>query len=68
MGMIEETIGYLDLNGKMFKHKEAAIWSSLESLIMSRDYDSGPMFFDSHQIKKSRKKIIELLELLGEEE
>lgn len=66
--MIEEVIGYLDLQGKMFKFKEAAIYSSLEFLIMSKDYERGPMYFDSHQIKKNRKKIIELLELLGEEE
>ena len=65
--MIEETIGYLDLNGKMFKHKEVAIDSSLQSLIMS-DIVPEESFFSISQVRKNKKKIIELLELLGEEE
>ena len=65
--MIEETIGYLDLNGKMFKHKEVAIESSLQSLIMS-DIVPEESFFSISQVRKNKKKIIELLELLGEEE
>lgn len=66
--MIEEVIGYLDLQGKMFKHKEMAISSSLEFLIMGIDGFIGTSYFSFHQVKKNRKKIIELLELLGEEE
>jgi len=63
--MIEETIGYLDLNGKMFKHKEVAIESSLQSLIMS-DIVPEESFFSISQVRKNKKKIIELLEMLDE--
>ena len=65
MGLIEETIGYLDLNGKMFKHKEVAIESSLQSLIMS-DIVPEESFFSISQVRKNKKKIIELLEMLDE--
>jgi len=67
MGLIEETIGYLDLNGKMFKHKEVAIESSIRSLIMSDIISEEDAFFSISQVRKNRKKIIELLEMLNED-
>ena len=64
--MIEETIGYLDLNGKMFKHKEFAIESSLKFLINVQFTSDSPPTFSWSAVKKNRKKILELLEMLDE--